>query len=357
MTGSRRAALKALVEGESVTRLFPPALLPAEPFFDLAGEEFGRRLFLTTTNSGHDLCLRPEFTLPIARHYIDSGGFGRPAAYTYLGPVFRQGEEGPDEFEQAGIECLGMPYPDAALNRVLGFAAETLAAYDIASPRLRIGGVGLFEAFIEAADLPQSWRARIRHRLGHPYAMERLLDRLARPLPVSLTNPETRESAVDRVAELMLASGLTVGGSRMPEEIAERYLEQRALEAAPVPARTVRLLRDYLAISGSPGQALDRALALARAYGIDLEAPVTELGRVVEAATALIPGGDVVFEAGFSPGLDYYTGVVFELTGRDGAVLASGGQYDRLLQRLGAPGPLAAAGCAVWADRLVAEAP
>ncbi|UXN73764.1 ATP phosphoribosyltransferase regulatory subunit [Devosia sp. A8/3-2] len=60
-------------------------------------------------------------------------------------------------------------------------------------------------------------------------------------------------------------------------------------------------------------------------------------------------------DAGFSPRLDYYTGIVFEMTGPNGEVLASGGQYDRLLERLGATAPIAASGCSVWVDRLEAE--
>ena len=56
-----------------------------------------------------------------------------------------------------------------------------------------------------------------------------------------------------------------------------------------------------------------------------------------------------------SPRLDYYTGIVFEMTGPGGEILASGGQYDRLLQRLGATAPIAASGCSVWVDRLEAE--
>jgi len=63
-----------------------------------------------------------------------------------------------------------------------------------------------------------------------------------------------------------------------------------------------------------------------------------------------------VFDASFSPRLDYYTGVVFEMTGRHGEVLASGGEYDRLLNRLGATEPVTASGCALWTDRLEAEA-
>ncbi|HZY68364.1 MAG TPA: hypothetical protein VFE52_07235, partial [Devosia sp.] len=69
----RRAAMVRLVESRTVTRVAPPLLLPAGPYLDLAGEEFGRQLLLTTANNGIDYCLRPDFTLPIAKSYLDDG--------------------------------------------------------------------------------------------------------------------------------------------------------------------------------------------------------------------------------------------------------------------------------------------
>ena len=54
----RRIALEDLVEAQGATRATPPLLLPADPYFDLAGEEFGRRLLLTTATTGAEYGLR-----------------------------------------------------------------------------------------------------------------------------------------------------------------------------------------------------------------------------------------------------------------------------------------------------------
>ena len=90
-------------------------------------------------------------------------------------------------------------------------------------------------------------------------------------------------------------------------------------------------------------------------YHINIEDALVTVRNHAAALTALSPRADVLFDASFSPRLDYYTGVVFEMTGRRGEVLASGGEYDRLLDRLGATEPVAASGCALWTDRLEAE--
>ena len=351
---TRRDHLKGLVSGEGVRFATTPILLPTAPYFDLAGEEFGARLILAVGADGSEFCLRPDFTLPIAMSHIAAGA-ATPAAYGYLGPIFRQRSDGPAEFDQAGLEFLAHPDAEAAFAGVLDFARAALALYGARETRLRFGSVALFEALLAECDMPEVWRPRIRARFGHPEALERLLDRLAAPqAPTAGPQGMKREEIEDWVAELMLTNGLSVNEGRSPGEIVERYLEKQALDAAQVPAKTIALLRAYLALAGEAGPTLDAVETLARENGI-------ALSDALEAARARADqlragNGNIVFDAGFSPRLDYYTGVVFEITDRDGAVLASGGQYDLLLTRLGAEGEVPAVGCAVWVDRLEAEA-
>ncbi|MEO6012097.1 MAG: ATP phosphoribosyltransferase regulatory subunit [Devosia sp.] len=353
----RRGAMIRLVESRTVVRVAPALLLPASPYLDLAGEEFGRQLLLTTANDGTEYCLRPDFTLPIAKSYLDEGMLGVPGAYTYLGPIFRQEDGVPVEYDQAGLELLGQPDASAALDQVLTFARWALAIYDVTAPNVRIGGVGLFESFLSAMGISPQWQTRIRHRFGHPVAMQRLMDRLTNPGErITGTAPDARETIVEIVTDNMISSGLSLVGSRQPEEIADRYLEKQALDAVPIPEELVQLLVDYLAISAPAGKALDQIRQLTSKAGIDIEASLTTVRNHAAALTALSPKAEVIFDASFSPRLDYYTGVVFEMSGPDGDILASGGEYDRLLDRLGATEPVTASGCALWTDRLEREA-
>src|ERR1700761_4070817 len=89
------------------TPIDPPVLQPAEPFLDLSGEDIRKRMFLTTDPQGHELCLRPDLTIPVSRDYLASPQAGTPQGFCYLGPVFRHRENGPSEFMQAGIESFG----------------------------------------------------------------------------------------------------------------------------------------------------------------------------------------------------------------------------------------------------------
>lgn len=351
MTGAalRRANLESLVEAQGATRATPPLLLSADPYFDLAGEEFGRRLLLTTDATGAEHCLRPDFTLPIVQSYI-ADGVGRPAAFSYMGPIFRQREIGPAEFDQAGIELLAQPNGDIALDQVLTFARAALSIFGVV-PHVRLGGVGLFEALLVQADMPDAWRPRIRNRFGHTEALDRLLTRLEAAPDMPREQQPSRDALIEDITAQMVAAGLSLSEGRTPEEIADRYLEQQALDAAHVPAATLKLLRDYLAISGPVLQALTQIEALASRHRLMLGAPIRAIRRHLNG----LGEARVTFDASFSPRLDYYTGIVFEMTGANGQVLASGGQYDRLLERLGATAPIAASGCSVWVDRLEAE--
>jgi ATP phosphoribosyltransferase regulatory subunit len=351
MTGAaiRRANLESLVEAQGATRATPPLLLSADPYFDLAGEEFGRRLLLTTDSTGAEHCLRPDFTLPIVQAYI-ADGVGRPAAFSYLGPIFRQRETGAAEFDQAGIELLAQRDGDVALDQVLTFARAALSIFGVV-PHIRLGGVGLFEALLVQADMPDAWRSRIRNRFGHTEALDRLLSRLQAAPDVPREQQPSREWLIEDITARMVSAGLSLSEGRTPEEIADRYLEQQALDAAHVPPATLQLLRNYLAISGPVLQALTQIEALAREHKLMLGAPVRTIRRHLNG----LGEARVTFDASFSPRLDYYTGIVFEMTGANGQVLASGGQYDRLLERLGATAPIAASGCSVWVDRLEEE--
>src|SRR5262245_65074464 len=87
---TRAEALVVHFERAGYLRAAPALLQPAEPFLDLSGEDIRRRMYLTSDAEGHELCLRPDLTIPVACDYLASATAGQPAGFCYLGPVFRQ---------------------------------------------------------------------------------------------------------------------------------------------------------------------------------------------------------------------------------------------------------------------------
>ena len=77
----------------------------------------------------------------------------------------------------------------------------------------------------------------------------------------------------------------------------------------------------------------------------------SEIAR--ELAAGNLDLGQLEYDAAFGRPLDYYTGLVYEIT-RDGQALpiAGGGRYDRLLTLLGASSGIPGVGFSIWLDRL-----
>src|SRR6185369_14120142 len=120
-------ALIALFARAGYVCVEPPVLQPADVFIDLSGEDIRRRMFVTQDADGRELCLRPEYTIPVCRRHLAAYG-AQPAAYAYRGPVFRLGTGASGEFLQAGIESIGCADASAADAEIVALALEGLDA-------------------------------------------------------------------------------------------------------------------------------------------------------------------------------------------------------------------------------------
>jgi ATP phosphoribosyltransferase regulatory subunit len=368
---ARADALLASFERAGYARVMPAILQPAEPFLDLSGEDIRRRMYLTTDAQGRELCLRPDFTIAVSRDYLASAMAGRPAAFCYLGPLFRQRDQGPSEFLQAGVESFGRTDTAAADAEILSLGLEAAAQYGVAAPDIRMGDVGLFTALIDNLDLVPAWKRRLTKDFGRAGRLERDLDLLA--LKSSATRPEYQgvlaalagsdpKAAHALVTDLLSIAGITAVGGRSVGEIADRFLEQAALGAqtsgAPLalPQETRALIQRFLAIKGDPDEAAAELRIFARDAGLALD-PVLDLfeSRAGFLAARGVDISRIRFATAFSIDLDYYTGFEFRLhdpAGRVERPLVAGGRYDKLLSRLGGTQPIPAVGLGVWIERL-----
>ena len=98
---------------------------PADPFLDMAGEDLRRRIFLTESETGEALCLRPEFTIPVCLDHIESRA-GTPRRYAYLGEVFRQRRDGRRNSSRRASRTSATPTPRAADARSVADAHALL---------------------------------------------------------------------------------------------------------------------------------------------------------------------------------------------------------------------------------------
>src|SRR3954465_9219036 len=281
-------ALIALFEREGYARLEPPVLQPADIFVELSGEDIRRRMFVTQAAAGRELCLRPEYTIPVCRHHLAQAG-GALGRYSYLGPVFRLRPNETGEFLQAGIEPIGRPDGPAADAEVLGIALDGLEALGLGAVAVKLGDMGILGALPDGPGPPPAG-------LGlAPAAKRRLLRSIVSGRPLEAAEPANGQGIAEHagllaaiegqapqaarafVEDILSIAGISRVGGRTAVEIAERFLARAANRSGTLSGEADQLLRRYLAISGDPDAAASAIYALATDVGLDLDQAIATL--------------------------------------------------------------------------------
>jgi ATP phosphoribosyltransferase regulatory subunit len=340
-------------------RIDTPVIQPAAPFLDMAGEDLRRRIFLTESETGESLCLRPEFTIPVCLRHI-ANATGTPRRYCYLGEVFRQRREGDNEFYQAGIEDLGETAVAGADARAVNDAMQILEAL-IPGRTLKVtlGDQAVFEAVVKSLGLPTGWQKRLIQSFGNTAHLKHLLLSLASPQTVAGLSPDLAEllkqdeaALIAHIDRTMQETGYSTNASRSPREIAARLKEKLSLAETRLDGAALLLLSEFLSLELPLSEAPAALAGFADAAGLTMGPALETFEARAKALTDL--GVDlkrVTYRAAFGRPLDYYTGLVFEVS-REDAVLAGGGRFDRLLTLLGAQEDIPAVGFSLWLDRI-----
>src|SRR5687767_4368149 len=296
----RRRALQraafAVLERGGYEELLPPALTSEYVFLRAGGTGVAERLLRFPDRDGRILALRYDFTSSIARIASTTFAAARlPLRLSYSGKVYRQEPERggrPRETLQVGAELLG----DGSLRadvEIVRLTIDLIRAAGLEDFQVNLGHVGVLAPGLAALEEPL--RAQVR----------RWIDRKDRG---GLTRA------------LAGRSGDAATLLQLPFVIGRRDALEAAASATP--AAALGGLRHLLA--------LDDALG---------------------------PGerSHVVYDLGEVRGLDYYTGVHFEVyVSGAGRAAGAGGRYDELMGRFGRPMP--AVGVSIDLD-VIAEVP
>lgn len=339
---------------------------PAEPFLDMAGEDLRRRIFLTQSARGEEMCLRPEFTIPVCAAHIDAHN-DTPERYGYYGQVFRQlraDGSGTTEFYQAGIEDLGNG--DLAMADALSIRDALQLSQQI-NPKLAcsviVGDQALFAAVLKSLGLPEGWQERLIHAFGQGDVLDMMLDQLAAPEHNSqmddavkeLLDRDDHQALVQYLSEKMDEMGYASNISRTADDIARRMLDKQRLAKVALSDQELAILREFLDIHIKLDMAEQRLVAFAGKAGLDLDPALTLFkARLRAMQSANIDLSELTYRAAFGRPLDYYTGLVFEIQNQaNQEVLAAGGRYDRLMELLGADKAIPAVGFSLWLERFI----
>lgn len=342
-----------------------PVLQPLGLLLDLAGEAMRSRLFVVSGDGGEEACLRPDFTVAIARAHLEAGtASGR---YLYDGKAFRVAPRGSDraeEFLQIGVEAFEAGDPVVADAEIAALAWASSAAGGRIDLSLVLGDVGLFGAFVDTLGLAAPLAARLKRAFTRPRQLKIELDgcveasaEQSRIAALLAGLPEGEASAV--LQELWSLAGIEPVGGRRPAEIAHRLVERaEAARAGRLSAEQADVVRAFLAVSDRPGAALDAISALAGPQRAALDAALDGWRkRLAGMAARGVPEDRMVLTASFGRAFGYYDGYLFEVRSAalgDERPVAAGGRYDGLPARLGAPKTTGAVGCMVRPARAYA---
>jgi ATP phosphoribosyltransferase regulatory subunit len=271
----------AALEQAAYEELIPPTLEYQETFLRAGGPDVAERLIRFPDRDGRILALRYDFTASLARVAATTFAHAsRPLRLCYSGAVYRQETERggrPREMLQVGAELLGQ---------------GDLAA-DVEIVRLTI-------ALVRASGLED-----VQVNLGHAGVLA----------PGLAAVPETQRADVRRWIDRKDRSSL-----------------RRALDGAVGDAETLRALPFVIGRRDALAVALVDAPAGAR--------PGLEHLLALDAALTADERRHVVYDLGEVRGLEYYTGVHFEVfVAGAGRAAGAGGRYDELMGRFGRPMP------------------
>ncbi len=297
---TRRRLLRVVADGlerAGYQELLPPTFEYEEVFVRAGGPEVAERLIRFTDRDGRILALRYDFTASLARVAATTlRAAPRPLRLCYSGNVFRQEPDRggrPRETLQAGAELLGQGDLEADVE-IVRLTLDLARSVGLRDFQLNLGHVGVLAPGLQA--LAEEHRAEV----------WRWIDRKDR-------------GSLHRALAGLGPEAQMLG--HLPFVIGRREALEDTLRKAPAAVR--------------PG--LEHLLKL-------------------DHALAPEERRHVVYDLGEVRGLEYYTGIHFELfTAGLGRAAGAGGRYDDLMGRFGEAMP--AVGVSLDLDSLAEATP
>ncbi|WP_067475572.1 histidine--tRNA ligase [Actinomadura hibisca] len=303
------AQIRTVFERYGFEPLQTPAFERLETLTGKYGDEGDKLIFKILRRGEHeatgeaDMALRYDMTVPLAR-VVANYGSQLPTPYKRyaMGPVWRADRPGKGrfrEFAQCDVDVVGSASPLAEAEVVCALT-DALDAVGVRGYRVLVNSRQALAGLLEVYGVPGE--------LGGGVLIT--LDKLDKLSPEKVA------------AELVAARSL-------PQEIAGSLTGDLTAPDAVERMRTA--LKDSEA--GSAGLA--------------------EIDRLLELTVPKVGAERIVFTPSLVRGLDYYTGVIFEVVaeGMPGSI-ASGGRYDGLISALGGP-DVPACGGSLGVERII----
>ena len=372
---SLQQRLTSLLHGFGYRPLDTPLLEPTELFLRKSGGELASQLLSFDDPAGRAVSLRPEFTAPAIRHYLEhSADVELPARWCYSGPVFRFDGSGlhddspaRSQFTQIGAELLGSPSILADVE-LLTLATSALSESGISGWTLRLSDLDILNSLLDPVGLSERARAFVVQNVSRlSESISTIPDLMDESRRLHIAGKSAEDDYLSQAVQgldddeartvllgVLRSNPLDQLGQRTPGEVVERLLRKiRRPDAEEGLRLAFHSARDLAQVRGTAETALVGASDALRRAGADTSS-VHRLERVVNMLPDGIgQSGHIVLDFGLVRGLAYYNGLVFEVSHPEWPTpLGGGGRYDGLSRDLGGDGLLPALGFAYNLDAL-----
>ena len=279
--------------------VFTPHVESLELLGAKSGDEIRQRMFMFEDLGGRRVALRPEFTASIARLVTSSlRNEPKPLKLFSVGTVYRYDEPQRGryrEFWQSNFELVGSNRPEADVEIIL-LTNKFMQALNLQGYAFKIGHIGIIRGVL------------------------------------------SQEGVDERVQNAVL--------QRMDKKEYEAAL--KLLE----PEKCRHVLQGLIDIKGKDWRdTLDQVNVLVSDYE-KAKIAVENLSEVLTLITFSNSQISLIVELAFARGLEYYTGMIFEVyIPQLEIALGGGGRYDRLIETFGGEST-SAVGCAHGIDRI-----
>ena len=368
--------LRACFQSFGYRQIDVPLIEYTELYLRKSGEEIAPRLY-DFIYRNRRLCLRPELTASVVRAYVDNlQGVSLPLRLYYVGSAFRYErpqKERYRQFTQMGIELIGATGAMADAE-VIATACAGLNALGLSEHQVVLGHIGVLSKFLDHLQLESRLRSFLLTNMEilRKEGKAEVERRLSEIYPAFQISPITSVSQTKRltdlfqgmdesesqcaILDLLDSMNIELGGNRDPQEIVDRLLTKmkRQDQTARV-SQALEFMNELGQLSGEPIEVLKEAEKLLSFHSID-RSGLDQLHEIINTLEFYhLDKNQISLDLGMSRGLQYYTGMIFEIyQGAKGAErqICGGGRYDDLITTFGGRQETPATGFSYGLERL-----
>ena len=317
----------------------PDVLLDSDYIIERSGEKFRSSMLTFNSEDGKTMCLRPDLTVASCISFLQKKSSSK---IYYSGQAYRRSNIKGSNFinDQLGIEILGSKNQTQDDFKVISTILSSVKKIKKKKIQIKVGDISLFKSLINALDMPERWKLRLIRHFWRPDYFEELLKRLEKNTDIdSVTFDEDKK----RFYEMKKLNQDKIIAGRSISEILKRFDKKlKDPRSFTNGKKIVKIIKAFLQINCKLSNLDEKLLNFAKKN--NLKKNIFKGFKSVISLKKL--NQDIHFIANFGRDVEYYTGIVFEVSSGNKEI-AMGGRYDDLLKSLGAKKNIPAVGAAI----------